>query len=203
MKKLYVLLIGLFQFCLIHAQSQSLQLIYITTDHTTSVGSLLDNIKDIYRTAVSDRSQAVIFYLANTDSPRIVKVNLPGDNRDDIGNIYEAIITNSETIVFPDHDLKRIVSIFDELELVGPGGEPRFMSAEILYYITPTFWDLKYNEMIIASAYFTLDMDSEWAKDYFTMSIYHNASDGLEIDEKSPFGLRNLCKDYKFFLLTY
>ena len=46
-------------------------------------------------------------------------------------------------------------------------------------------------------------MFSEWAKDYFTMSIYHSGSDGLSVDESKPFGDKNLCADYKFFLLTY
>ena len=203
MKKLFVLIFGLFQLCFVHAQSQSLQLIYITKDQTTSVTPLLNNIKDIYKSAVSDKSQALIFYLANADSPIIVQINLPGDNSYEIADIYEALITKSETIISPEHDLKNIVSIFDEINLTETNGDKRFLSAEILYYITPTFWDLKYNEIIIASVYFALDMDLEWAKDYFTISVYHCPNDGLEIDEENPFGLRNLCRNQKFFLLSY
>lgn len=185
------------------AQTQTLELVYITKDYTTEVGPLCRELMDIYKSAEKDKSQAVIFYLANSTSPLIVKVNLPGDNRDKINNIMDALISKSETVVNPMSDLRRFIDIFNQHEIITASGEPLFQSVDINYYVTPTFWELQYNEQLIAAAYFALGMDSSWADGYFSMSIYHNGDDGLVVDEKHPFGIRNLCKNYKFFLLTY
>lgn len=204
MKKLFCIL-----FCSIVAsvsavaQTQTFDLIYLTKDYTTEVGPLCREIMDIYDSAIKDRSQAVIFYLANSKSPIIVKINLPGDNRGDISKITEALISKSETVINPAIDLNKFAEIFDENELLDQNGQPTFISANIQYYITPTFWELQYNEQLIASAYFAFGMDSPWAEGYFTMSIYHNANDGLTINEEQPFGPKNLCNGYKLFLLTY
>jgi hypothetical protein len=71
--------------------------------------------------------------------------------------------------------------------------------------VTPTFWELGYNEQLIASVYFVLGMDAPWAKDnhYFDMSVYHCDSDGLEVDASRPFGDKNLCYNFDFQLLSY
>jgi len=185
------------------SQTQTLQVIYITKDYTTEVNPLCQDLRDIYSFAEKDKSQAVVFYLANAASPLIVKVNLPGDNRKDFDSIIDALMTKSETIINASTDLHDLVSLFDEIELLDSDGQPAFQSAELIYYITPTFWELNYNEQLIAAAYFALDMDADWAKNYFSMSIYHNATDGLVVDERFPFGEKDLCGDYKFFLLTY
>lgn len=185
------------------APSQSLQLIYITKDYTTEVNPLCSDLRDIFAFAEKETSQAVIFYLANSASPIIVKVNLPGDNRKDFDKIMDALMTKSETIINPNTDVNTIVNLFDKVELFDSSGSKVFNNVEMIYYITPTFWELGYNEQIIASTYFALDMDSPSAEGYISMSIYHNANDGLEVDEKLPFGEKNLCHNYKFFLLTY
>ena len=153
--------------------------------------------------AKRDNSQAVIFYLSNSSSPIIVKVNLPGDNRNDFDLIMDALMTKSETIINQTTDVNSLIGIFNEIPLLDDDNQPLYTSAEISYYITPTFWDLQYNEQIIATLYFALDMDANWTDGYVSMSIYHCGDDGLKVDEKLPFGSRNLCLNYKFFLLTY
>lgn len=182
---------------------QRLQIIYITKDYTTEVTPLCSELLDMFSFAERENSEAKVFYLANSDSPQIVRINLPGDNRKDFDQLIGAITTKSETIVNPATDLRNLVEIFEEFPPLDEDGNRNFQDIEIIYYVTPTFWELQYNEQLIASAYFSLEMDSEWAKDYFTMSIYHSGSDGLAVDESKPFGDKNLCSDYKFFLLTY
>ena len=185
------------------AQSQSLQLIYITKDHTTQTSPLSNEIMDIFHSAEKDRSQAVIFYLANQAHPIIVKVNLPSDNRKDMPKLMDALISKSETVIDPTSDILNFIEIFNENEIINANGNRKFTNVEIIYYITPTFWNLQYNEQLIAASYFTLGMDREWASGYFSMSIYHNANDGLIVDDERPFGPKNLCRNYNFFLLTY
>ena len=145
------------------------------------------------------------FFLANSTSPLIVRINLQEDNRKDFDKTIGALMAKSETIINPSVDLKTMISLFDDIQLLNSDGTPNFLSAEIRFYVTPTFWELGYNEQLIAATYFTLGMDEPWAKTnhYFDMSIYHCASDGLEVDESSPFGEKNLCHNYDFQLLTY
>ncbi len=182
---------------------QHLQVVYVTKDYTTEVNPLCSELRDMFSFAEKDSNSAIVFYLANSTSPMIVRMNLPGDNRKDFDKLIDALMTKSETIINPMTDLRRIVALFEEIPLLTVGGTKAFQDVEIQYYITPTFWELQYNEQIIASVYFSLDMDADWAKDYFTMSIYHAASDGLMVDESKPFGDKNLCANYPFFLLTY
>lgn len=188
----------------VFAQSdKTLQIIYLTKDYTSEANSLSYEIKDLFDLAIKDPSLALIFYLPNSLSPQIVKVNLPGDNREDIEGVFDALMTRSETIIDPATDLNGLVHLFDEVPLVGENGEKNFNNVEFIFYVTPTFWNLRYNEQIIASMYFALDLGGQWADKYCSMSIFHCANDGLNPDEKQPFGIKNLCKNYKFYLMTY
>ena len=206
MKRLFLLLtLCLLSLSSVFAQSgsQRLKVVYITKDYTTEVTPLCSELLDMFSFAEKDNNEATVFYLANSTSPQIVRMNLPGDNRKDFDKLFDALMTKSETIINPSTDLRKIVDLFEEIPVISENGTKNFQNVEILYYITPTFWELQYNEQLIASVYFSLEMDADWAKDYFTMSIYHAANDGLTVDESKPFGDKNLCFNYPFFLLTY
>lgn len=184
-------------------REQMLSVYYLSKDYTSETNVLCAEIKEIYSSALRDPSQAVVFYVPNSTSPQIVKINLPGDNREDMDKVFEALITKNETIIDPSTDLKSIVNLFDSIPLLNSSGEKIFLNVELYFYITPAFWELRYNESIVSSAYFALDFGGSWAKDYCSMSIYHCSSDGLVVDEKLPFGFKNLCPEYKFLLLSY
>ena len=185
------------------AQGQSLQFYYIMKDHNIKVTPLVEEIRDIYDFARVEKTSAAIFYLANWDEPIIVKLNLPGDNRNDMDKIFEALVTKSETTVNPSSDLEHITRLFDEIPLVDASGKPTFTRVEFNYYVTPTFWDLTYNEQVIAALYFVMDMDADWARDYVFMSILHQDGDGLSVNADMPFGANDLCVGYQFQVLTY
>ena len=203
MRRLLILLAILFSPSFLEAQQQSLQFYYIMKDHNIKVNPLVQELRDIYDFARVEKSSAAIFYLANWDEPIIVRVNLPGDNRDDMEKLFEALVTKSETTVNPSSDLEIITRLFDEIPLVGADGKKEFSRVEFNYYVTPTFWDLSYNEQVIAALYFVMDMDAPWAKDYVFMSILHQAGDGLSVNSKLPFGQNDLCVGYRFQILTY
>lgn len=188
---------------LCYSQRQSLQVVYITKDYTTEVNPLCKELRDMFEFAERDDTQAYVFYLANSTSPQIVKVNLPGDNRKEFDKIIDALMSKSETIINPSTDVRQLVSVFNDVGLLDQNGSNYYQSVELQFYVTPTFWDLGYNEQIIASTYFALDLDSEWADGYVNMSIFHNIHDGLEVGEDHPFGKNDLCHNYKFFLLSY
>ena len=203
MKRVLCILCVLLSGLSLKAQNQALQLCYITKDYNTRVNPLVNELRDIYEVARQDPEMAVVFYLADWDTPIIVKVNLPGDNRADMEKIYEALVTKSETAVNPRTDLEKLPAIFEEIPLRTASGLPAFSEAEFRFYVTPTFWELYYNEQVISSLWYVMEFDQDWARGYVSYAIFHQSGDGLEPDPKAPFGLMDLCYHYDFQLLTY
>jgi len=185
------------------AQTQAFQFCYITKDYNTKVNPLVTEIRDLYEEARIDSGIGAVFYLADWDTPIIVKVNLPGDNRADMEKIFEALVTKSETTVNPRADLDKIPALFEEFPLQTPSGSPAFMEAEFRFYVSPTFWELFYNEQIISSLWYVMEFDQDWARRYVSFAIFHQEGDGLSPNEDAPFGLMDLCANYNFQLLTY
>lgn len=185
------------------AQSQSLEFVYVAHDRSTPVNVLCERLKEnIYDYAVQDESQAVIIYLANADAPRIVRINLPGDNRDDFDNLLGELRYKSAHEIYPDVDQEEIVKLFDEVDFLTDSGRPSFISFKMTWYVTPTFWSLGYNESLIARLFFTLDLGS-LPGSYFNLEVWHYRNDGLKYDEEMPFGPKNLLGDYSFFMFEY
>lgn len=184
------------------AQSQSLEFIYIAHDRTTPVNALCERLTEVYDYASQDEGQGVVFYLANADSPRIVRMNLPGDNREDLAGLLGELRYKSAHEIYPDVDQEEIVELFNTLDFLNDSGRPAFSTFTMTWYVTPTFWSLGYNEALIARLYFTLDLGS-LPSNYFNMDIWHARDDGLKYDEALPFGPKKLCGDNPFFLLEY
>ena len=204
MKKFTIAIIFLLVSCAhLKAQDTSLSFLYITKDYHTKVNPLIEEIKDIYNFVLEDRSCSAIFYLPDRDAPIIVKVNLPGDNHKDMDLIYSALSTKSETDANPSVDLKKISTLFEEHPLLSLDGRPMFTDVELRFYVNPSFWALFYNEQVIASLWFILELDGEWSRNYVSMSIFHQDGDGIQVNPQAPFGPKNLCSNYKFHLLTY
>lgn len=204
MKKLLVVAIVVFGLWdTANAQNSSFQFLYITKDYNTKVNPLIEEIKDIYDFVRGDSSCGAIFYLPDRDTPIVVKVNLPGDNHKDIDRIFSALVTKSETAVNPSADLKRIPELLEEHPLLSPAGRTLFTEVEFRFYVSPTFWELFYNEQVIASLWFILELDQAWARNYVSLNVFHQKGDGLVPDAKQPFGPMDLCANYKFQLLTY
>jgi len=204
MKKALVITILLFVFSpWLSAQKQALQVCYITKDYNTKVNPLIDEIRDIYEFVRVDPSYGAVFYLADWDTPLIIKVNLPGDNHEEMDRLYEALVTKSETAINPRTDLERISAIFSEIPLRDDTLSPAFSEVEFRFYVTPTFWELYYNEQVISSLWYVMEFDQEWAKDYISLLIFHQEGDGLTPNASNPFGAMDLCANYKFQLLTY
>ena len=184
------------------AQSQSLEFIYIAHDSSTPVSRLSARLQEVFNDARSNEGNAVIFYLANADEPRIVKMNLPDANPQDFEEMLGELNYKSAHEIYAEVDRERIVDLFNETDFLTDDGQPAFSMFTMTYYVNPSFWTMKYNENVIASLYFILDLN-RLSSDYFTMEIWHGQDDGLVYDEKDPFGERNLCAGYRFYLLGY
>lgn len=173
------------------AQDKVLSIYYISHSTTTNEKALL-NALELAR-PMSD-SESAIFYLANSERPFIVYVNLPfeGDSFDDI---ISEINTKSSHGVYPDVDCRKLCDIFDNVDKV----RDSFDFVNLNYYIDSMFWEF-FRQTVIAKMYYILDLAEN--PDYLTMSIYFTEGDMPEIDTEEPFGSYNLCEGYEILPLT-
>lgn len=183
------------------AQTQTLEFYYIAHDRTTPVNDLCSRLESVYETAMSYEDFAVIFYLPNYNEPKIVKMNLPGDNRDEFKTIISELRLKSAHEIYADVDYNTIMDLFNQHDFIDESGNPKFLSVLFLWYVNPDFWQFKYNEKLIASLYFNLELDKY--KNYVTTQVWHADGDGLVVDNQLPFGTKNLCSDMMFMLQQY
>lgn len=184
-----------------HAQSQSLEFYYIAHDRTTPVNDLCRRLEAVYETAMSYEDFAVIFYLPNYDQPKIVKMNLPGDNRDEFKDIISELRLKSAHEIYADVDYANIMDLINTHDFLDESGGRTYTSVLFCWYVNPEFWQFLYNEKLIAALYFNLDLNKY--PDYVTTQVWHADGDGLVVDKERPFGTKNLCSDMMFMLQQY
>ena len=184
------------------AQTKSLEFYYIAHDRTTPVGDLCQRLEEVYETALSYDDFGVIFYLPNSYAdPIVVKVNLDGDNRDDFKNIISELRLKSSHEIYADVDHEHILNLMNEHDFIDEQGNPTYSSVLFCWYVNPDFWRFQYNEKLIASLYFNLELDR--FQGYVTTEVWHAAGDGLQVDRRYPFGTKNLCRTMDFMLQQY
>lgn len=183
------------------AQKQSFEFYYIAHDRSTPVSELCDRLEMVYETAMSYEDYAVIFYFPNYDQPIIVKMNLPGDNRDDFKTIISELRVKPVHEIFADVDYNNIVDLVNTHDFIDAEGNHTYASALFCWYVNPDFWQFNYNEELIAKLYFNLELDKY--KGYVDTQIWHSTGDGLSVNMSHPFGTKNLCRNMGFMLLQY
>lgn len=183
------------------AQSQSFELYYIAHDRTTPVNDLCRRLESVYEMAMSYEDFAVVFYLPNYDEPKIVKMNLPGDNRDEFKNIISELRLKASHEIYAETDYQTLMDLVNQHDFIDESGAPVYTSVLFCWYVNPDFWQFQYNEKLIAALYFNLELDKY--PDYVSTQIWHADGDGLEVDKEYPFGTKNLCGDMPFMLQQY
>lgn len=184
---------------------QMFNFIYIAHDVTTPIQHLTERLREIYRDAIR-YNNAAVFYLSNGTNPIVVRVNMPGDNRNDFDNllISELQEKNSHDIV-ADIDVDKIMDIVNRNEITNDNGGLLYNSITFDFYVNQNFWVLQYNETIISTLYFTfnvrkyIDLEKE-----FYFNVYQNKDDKIDYAEGKPFGNRNADEINKYInLLPY
>lgn len=183
-------------------KERHLYFIYITHDHTTPIQRLGQLLIDMNEDA-KKYGYSCIFYLANGESPHIVRVNTLNDNRQDFeGRILGELQNKMSHDVNPLYDVEKIVELFNENEFVGTDGNLLYSSVTWRFYVNKNFWT-QYNETIIASLYWTMELDKLKDTEFY-FDVFQDENDLVEYDEKVPFGPKNLAKiNDGFLLLTY
>ena len=120
-----------------YAQSQSFEFYYIAHDRTTPVGDLCMRLESVYETALSYDDFAVIFYLPNYDEPMVVKMNLPGDNRDEFKNLISELRLKSAHEIYADIDYPTIVDLINTHDFIDEDGNPTYSSVLFCWYVNP------------------------------------------------------------------
>ena len=183
------------------AQTQSLEFYYIAHDRTTPVNDLCTRLEAVYETALSYEDFAVIFYLPNYDEPKVVKINLPGDNRADFKGIISELRLKAAHEIYADVDYDTIMDLFNKHDFINDYGDRKFTSVLFCWYVNPDFWQFQYNEKLIAALHFNLELGKY--RDFVTTQVWHADGDGLVVDPKQPYGSKNLCGETDFMLQQY
>lgn len=183
------------------AQNQSFEFYYVAHDRTTPVNDLCSRLESVYESAMSYEDLAVVFYLPNYDQPKVVKMNLPGDNRDEFKNIISDLRMKPYHEIFADVDYRTISDIINEHDFIDEEGRPAYTSVLFCWYVNPDFWQFGYNERLIASLYFNMEFEKYLG--YVTTQVWHADGDGLVVDKDRPFGSKNLCWNLPFMLMQY
>lgn len=201
MKRLSILLLMVITSFTAFAQSQDFEFYYISHDRTTPVDDLCDRLEYIYENALGDESYAVVFYLPNYDEHIEVRINLEDDNRDDFKILVRELREKDAHENYAYHDYESIMKLINKYDFIDEEGNRQYSSVLFCWYVTPYFWDWGCNESLIARIYFTLELDKY--RGYVSTQIWHAQYDGLQVDERNPFGNKNLCRQMGFVLMPY
>ncbi len=182
------------------AQYKTLEFFYIAHDYSTRVEAVCNMLEEKYEAALEFDDICLIFYLADGELPKVFRMNVPGDNR----NTYEDFIGELRSKNSHDYsavyvDLPNIVDIFNEVDFINNQGTLNYASVNINWYVNSTFWDLRYNESLIASSYFILDMAKY--RDLVMFDIWNTGNGPINVDRNKPFGNKNLTGNYPFHIL--
>ena len=166
---------------------------YIAHDGLTSVDKLEKYLQARYDRAVSREDYVFVAYLAYEDTPMIVQVNTPGDNREQFSSLLDELRNGWEHKVNPEYDIRRIVDLVEELDFVKPGtDEIMYGAVDWHFHVTSDFWKKGYNESVIASLCFVLGVE-HFETDNFRMRCYFSRNDDFVYDEEAPFGEKDFC----------
>ena len=185
--------------------NQELSFVYISHDENTDTKALVGRLKEKYASVINyPDNRACVFYLANGLDPVIVKLNMPGDNREVFEEIIYSLQNKLSHDVSASNDVENIVNIINDNDIIDENGKPSYRHIEWDYYINSTFWQLRNNEHLIAKLFFVMDMESLMTDYYLTLNFYYSReTDQIPFDSEKPFGNKEICKSLQFIPMPY
>ena len=198
MKKLFLTLVLSMTLSSLYVWSQDreLQIHYIAHDHFNE--SVLKIVDNIFQINASDPNKHVYLYLANAESPFILKCDK--DKQNEFDEFRYAINSQLKHNVWPEVDIQKILELLEDDDFIDEDGAPRYDFFSLNFYTSPSFWSYNYNETLIARLFWDLELSGMTD---FVMNIYHPENDGVQYDENHLFGPKKLMGDYKVYLYTY
>lgn len=173
-----------------HKQDRELNFFYIAHDRSTNIQLLSRELQQKYDN-LKEYDNAGIFYLANGETPIIIKVNTPNENEKDfpiiIGEIQEVIGHD----ISANYDVNRIINLFEEIPFIDENYHLLYNSVNWNYYVTSLFWSMQYNESIIGALYWIMNMDVLRTKEDFYINILRSPDDQIDFDRSCLIGVKN------------
>ena len=203
MRKIYYFILAFVALHLtIDAGAQKmLRFIYVAHDENTVTQKLIYTLRDYFNDAINYPEEvATVFYLPNGSYPVVVRVNTEGDNQKEFDKIVEELQSKRSHEVSRDEDIAKIPELFNEIET---DGYETFTNVEWIYFINSTFWELGYNESIVASVFWIMDMQKLIKSGHLDLKFFYEETDVLPIDNDHPFGLKNIPALDNFLPMPY
>jgi len=193
MKKILSLIIALWMGVWVYAQDKELKFIYIAHTMSTPINELTQDLKELQKYA-KNYKDPIIFYLANVHDPIIACYNVCGKERDDenFSTIIGELQSRNYHNVDVQSDVTKIVSLMEQANLQDSDGQYQYSHLYWRFYVTQEYWELLYNERIIAKSICILDLEDA-PKDFLSLDIYYSGSEEFKFDQSLPWGAYNLC----------
>ena len=181
---------------------KALRFYFLTHDDKTPVRRVYEQLQQCYRDAMQF-GDSYVFYLSNSDSPIVVQLNTTHDNREDFERLIGELVNKSSHKVSPGRDVPTIIDIMAKLQLFDEDGRMNYSSVRLNFYISSLFWQMQYNESLLASLYFSLDVP-RLKEQGIEFNVFTSQDDVIIYDEQMPFGPLNLGGiNESFILLQY
>lgn len=196
MKKSILLILICFACELSWAQQKELKFYYIVHSIETPVAKLCEDLRD-FQKAAKNRKEPTIFYLSNMNSPIIACYNVGGNTNDDehFSAIIGALQGRNYHTIDVQTDVRMITSLLEAANLQDNNGNYSYSHLFWRVYLTQEFWQLKYNEKILAKVLYITELQN--ASNFVRLQIYYTGEEDFIYDEKYPLGRYNLCPEIK------
>ena len=178
-------------------KSQELRFVYITNTIDTPTSSLAKHLKQVYKDGMN-YGYPTIFYLSNMSGSVVATVGLGHDDSKAFGEILSILQTSTYNNIDAYQDLENIEEIFNAVDFLNEDGSVKYQSMVWDFFINQSFWDLGYNDKIIAGLCYILDMDN-LPDGYFRMRIQYSGAGDLTYDIRKPLGTRLDCSKISNF----
>lgn len=182
--------------------TQTLNFIYISHSPRTQTDRLIYHLREYYGRVLRTK-MPTIFYLTNGRTPVMVQVNTPNDNRKDFGEIVYQLQAMRSHSVNAQTDVRKIMELFNEFGVVDEAGNAQYARVEWSYFVDSSFWQAGHNESVIARLYWVLDMQKLEQQNNLKINIRYGTKDPLPINEKKPYGDKNICAAMKCIPVPY
>lgn len=171
---------------------------YIAHSEVSTVNEIVSYLDSRFAKAEMDEDFVLVIYLANGEDPLVVEVNTADDNRKAYAGLIEEFKGKRSHRVDPEHDIDRIVALFDKLDMMAPKSDGlSYGAVDWHFHVNSDFWSMGYNQSLISRLCFVMGIDYMEGEN-FRLRCYFSRYDEPEIDPTYPFGRMNYCDmDFK------
>lgn len=174
--------------------TRNLRILYIDHEPSLLSSKLIRYMRQMRREQI-EFGHALIIYMPNGENPYISLTGIKDksgqglDTPAAFDRICEALNQASHEKT-PWYDRQKIVGLFDEYNILNSENKITYGNVRLEFYLTPEFWQMGYNESIIAPIYFALNVP-ELLKQNFYFDIYVDPDNIPKYEKTAPFGLYN------------